>query len=280
MKVFTTKEALKTHLNSPSLCAKQIGFVPTMGALHEGHLSLLRECKKNNSISVVSIFVNPIQFDKKDDLEKYPRTLSNDLRLLENEGCDVVFTPSVDEMYSKNSSTLQFDFDGLEDIMEGAFRSGHFNGVGTVVKLLFEMINPTRAYFGENDFQQLLIIRKMVEKHQLPVQIIGCSIFREDNGLAMSSRNERLSKSAKQEAALIYRILTVVREMTTNHSLEDIHQWVCLQFKDHPLFFLEYFIIANERTLQTATIIDPKIYYRAFIAVKVGSVRLIDNIAL
>ena len=204
----------------------------------------------------------------------------DDLRLLENVGCDVVFTPSVDEMYSKNSSTLQFDFDGLEDIMEGAFRSGHFNGVGTVVKLLFEMINPTRAYFGEKDFQQLLIIRKMVEKHQLPVQIIGCSIFREDNGLAMSSRNERLSKSAKQEAALIYRILTVVREMTTNHSLEDIHQWVCLQFKDHPLFFLEYFIIANERTLQTATIIDPKIYYRAFIAVKVGSVRLIDNIAL
>lgn len=280
MKVFTTQKELKTYLNTLSPSANQIGLVPTMGALHFGHLSLIEQSKKQNDHTVASIFVNPTQFDKKEDLEKYPRTLDQDLALLEEKGCDVVFTPSIEDIYSKEVSSQKFDFDGLENEMEGKFRSGHFDGVGTIVKALFEIVTPNHAYFGEKDFQQLQVIRKMVEKYNLPVKIVGCPIFREPHGLAMSSRNERLSAIQREEASIIFKILTEVKEKITSLSPKEIENWVRLQFKNHSLFELEYFTIADESTLQTVVEITPEKSYRAFIAVYAGSIRLIDNLSL
>jgi len=280
MKVFATRKAFKTHIQDHFSADATLGFVPTMGALHQGHLSLLGEAKKHNDCTVVSIFVNPTQFDNPDDLQKYPRTLEMDLKLLEEKGCDIVFTPSVEEMYAQDISSQQFDFDGLELEMEGKFRSGHFNGVGTIVKTLFEIIEPTAAYFGEKDFQQLQIIRKMVVKNQLPVEVVGCPIFRESNGLAMSSRNERLSHKQRHDAAIIYKTLQTAKEKFNSESLESIDKWVHTQFENHPAFALEYFTIADESTLQVAAKISPEKSYRAFIAVYADSVRLIDNLAL
>lgn len=280
MKVFTTKKELKTYFSTHFSPESKIGFVPTMGALHKGHLSLIQESSDNNAITVASIFVNPTQFDKKEDLDKYPRTLEQDLALLEEKGCDIVFTPSVEEIYNQNVSSEQFDFDGLENEMEGKFRSGHFDGVGTIVKALFEIVVPTHAYFGEKDFQQLQIIKKMAEKNHLPVQVIGCPIFREENGLAMSSRNERLSKEQRQEASIIYKTLKTAQEKFSTESISSIYDWVQTQFENHPLFELEYFTIADESTLQTPKEASSEKTYRAFIAVFADSVRLIDNLSL
>lgn len=280
MKVFTTQKELKRYLNTLSPSANQIGLVPTMGALHIGHLSLIEESKKHNHFTVASIFVNPTQFDKKEDLEKYPRTLDRDLDLLKEKGCDAVFTPSIEDIYPHDVSSQKFDFDGLENEMEGKFRSGHFDGVGTIVKALFEIVQPSRAYFGEKDFQQLQVIRKMVEKYHLPVMVIGCPIFREPHGLAMSSRNERLTSEQRKEASIIFHVLNAVKEKLPMVALNEINQWVHQQFKDHPLFKLEYFTIADENTLQTASQIRSEKSYRAFIAVYANSIRLIDNLSL
>ncbi len=280
MKVFTTQKELKRYLNTLSPSANQIGLVPTMGALHFGHLSLIEESKKHDHFTVASIFVNPTQFDKKEDLEKYPRTLDRDLDLLKEQGCDAVFTPSIEDIYRQDVASQKFDFDGLEHEMEGKFRAGHFDGVGTIVKALFEIVSPTRAYFGEKDFQQLQVIRKMVEKHQLPVKVIGCPIFREPHGLAMSSRNERLSKDQRQQASIIFQVLNTVKEKVSSIAINEINTWVQEQFENHPLFDLEYFTLADEHTLHTASQIEPGKSYRAFIAVYAGSIRLIDNLSL
>ena len=280
MKVFTAQNKLKSYLNSLEPSANKIGLVPTMGALHLGHLSLIEKAKKENDCTVVSIFVNPTQFDKKEDLEKYPRTLDNDLNLLRKKACDVVYAPSIEDIYQQNVSSQSFDFDGLEAEMEGKYRMGHFDGVGTIVKTLLEIVNPTNAYFGEKDFQQLQVIRTMVKKEQLPVNIVGCPIFREANGLAMSSRNERLSAQQRQEAAFIFKTLKAVKEKIDVLPTKEIASWVDLQFKDHPLFELEYFIIADENTLQKVSQIEPNKSYRAFIAAYADSIRLIDNISL
>lgn len=257
-----------------------IGFVPTMGALHKGHLSLIKQAKKENDIVVVSIFVNPTQFDKQEDLVNYPKTIDNDLSLLKSVYCDIVFTPSSEEIYSNNIISQLFNFDGLEHQMEGKFRDGHFNGVGTIVKRLFEIVTPTKSYFGEKDFQQLQIIRKMVEKHQIPTKIIGCEIYREDDGLAMSSRNNRLTKEHREVAPFIYKTLKKVKkEFGIKNALEVI-TWVENEFKNQPLLELEYFEIADEETLQPIKNKDPKQKYRAFIAVFADKIRLIDNISL
>tara|TARA_R110002073_G_scaffold123234_2_gene266859 strand:- start:40628 stop:41476 length:849 start_codon:yes stop_codon:yes gene_type:complete len=280
MKVLKTKKDLKTYFQDSNYLEAKIGLIPTMGALHQGHLSLVEESKRNTQVTVASIFVNPTQFDKKEDLEKYPKTIENDLKLLEQAGCDIVFIPSVEEIYNKSVISDHFDFDGLENEMEGRYRSGHFDGVGTIVKAFIEIVSPTHAYFGEKDFQQLQVIKKMVEKKRLNVKIIGCPIYREENGLAMSSRNERLSSEQRNEATLIYKTLTAVKEKSTTDSIEEITNWVKSQFKDHPLFELEYFAIADEVTLKNASTFFSEKKYRAFIAVFAGSVRLIDNISL
>jgi pantoate--beta-alanine ligase len=280
MKVFKTKKELKTYFKGYSSKNFTIGFVPTMGALHNGHLSLVKESVDNNEITVASIFVNPTQFNKKEDLENYPRTLESDLTLLQSVSCDIAFIPSTEEIYSNTISSNHFEFDGLEIQMEGKFREGHFNGVGTIVKKLFEIVTPTNAYFGEKDFQQLQIIRKMVQKNQLPVSVIGCPTFREKNGLAMSSRNQLLSEKEKEEGAIIYETLCEVKELIDNKAIEKINSWVGEQFDKNPLFELEYFVIADEENLTPALTISPNKNYRAFIAVHADKVRLIDTMAL
>lgn len=280
MEIFSKKQPLIVFLSKLKAQNKSIGFVPTMGALHEGHLSLLKKAKKKNDIVVVSIFVNPTQFDNNDDLIKYPKTLENDIKLLKKVNCDVLFNPSVDEIYAKNIIAKDFSFDGLEHEMEGKFRLGHFNGVGTIVKTLFEIVEPDKAYFGEKDFQQLQIIKNMVKNHDLDVKVKGCPIFREVDGLAMSSRNVRLSKAHREAAPFIYKVLKKVKEKFKTDSISKINDWVKQEFNNHPLLKLEYFNVADEKTLKTTEEKNQKKKYRAFIAVFAGEIRLIDNIKL
>lgn len=279
MKVFETVELLRKSLALINE-GRSVGFVPTMGALHQGHLSIVKKAKKENDLVVVSIFVNPTQFDKADDLKAYPVTIENDLKLLKEINCDFVFIPQVKDIYPKNVQSVSFDFDGLDKVMEGAFRTGHFDGVGTVVKRLFDVVEPTRAYFGEKDFQQLQIIKKMVEKKNIPVEIIPCEIYREKDGLAMSSRNTRLSKEQRKEAPLIQQTLLKSKKSFPEREITDIKKMVENTFQNNKILKLEYFEIADTESLLTAKTKSPNVKYRAFIAVFAGKVRLIDNIAL
>lgn len=280
MNIFSTKKDLTDCILSYKAKNKSIGFIPTMGALHQGHLSLISTAKKKNDVVVVSIFVNPTQFDNVEDLKKYPKTLENDIKLLKTISCDVVFTPTVEEIYAENIVSEKFNFDGLENQMEGKFRTGHFDGVATIVKTFFEIVQPNRAYFGQKDFQQLQIIKKMVKKNRLPVKIKGCPIFREEDGLAMSSRNIRLSKEQREAAPFIYKILKKVKKQFGTKNVTEINEWVENQFKKQPLLALEYFTIAEEKTLETAEKKESGKKYRAFMAVFAGKIRLIDNIRL
>lgn len=280
MKIFDKKSELKSFLKSFNT-SKKIGFVPTMGALHKGHLSLLEESLKNNELTVLSIFVNPTQFNNSEDLEKYPRTLDKDIDLVKTVSKDiVVYAPSVQDIYEGNTLSNNYEYDGLENQMEGKKRPGHFDGVGTILTKLFEIVQPKNAYFGEKDFQQLQIVKKLVEKHNLPIQIIGCPIFREENGLAMSSRNERLSKEARNESAIIYKLLKKATVFFENHTPQATIDWVEKEFKKHPNFTLEYFEIADEDSLLPCTVKEENKNYRGFIAVFIENIRLIDNISM
>jgi len=281
MLIFNRQEDLKNHLMSVTKENTTIGFVPTMGALHQGHLSLIEKSLTENQVTVVSIFVNPTQFNNPEDLEKYPRTLEKDTQKIETVSQDVIiFAPSVDDIYEGKTIAKAFDFGGLENQMEGKHRPGHFDGVGTIVKRLFEIVTPTNAYFGEKDFQQLQIVKKMVEKHQMPVNVIGCPIYREPNGLAMSSRNERLTAQQKEDSSLIYKTLKTAKEKFGTESAKEIADWVESVFKKNPEFKLEYFQIADEGQLLPIDKKDNTKKYRAFIAVFINSIRLIDNISL
>lgn len=281
MLIFDRQVALREHLESISDSNTTIGFVPTMGALHQGHLSLLSESLENNTFSVVSIFVNPTQFNNPDDLAKYPRTLALDIEKIKSLSDKViVFAPLVSDLYENSPVSQPFDFEGLEHQMEGKFRAGHFDGVGTIVKRLFEIVNPTKAYFGEKDFQQLQIVKKMVQKYQFPVSIVGCAIFREPNGLAMSSRNELLSAKERQEAGILYQILQEAKVKFGTKSAGFISKWVSHEIEKQPKFKLEYFQIADETTLLPCIRKSVSKKYRAFIAVYINNIRLIDTISL
>ncbi len=281
MHIFTKQVDLKAHLKAVSKPNTTIGFVPTMGALHAGHLSLLEESIGNNALTVISIFVNPTQFNNPEDLAKYPRTLNNDIEKIKTvSGAILVYAPTVEDIYQGKTISEHFDFDGLENQMEGQFRPGHYDGVGTIVKRLFEIIHPTHAYFGEKDFQQLQIVKKMVQKFRMPVTIIGCPIYRESNGLAMSSRNERLSATEKKEAAIIYKTLKSSRLKFHTKSAAVISEWVTKAFEKNPNISLEYFQIADEATLLPCIRKNKKKKYRAFIAVFMGKIRLIDTLSL
>lgn len=281
MHIFYGKAPLIAHLKPIKSAHSTIGFVPTMGALHAGHLALMERSLQENDYTVVSIFVNPTQFNNPEDLAKYPRTLDEDVRKITALNPEIiVYAPSVDDIYDGNPVAQSFDFDGLENQMEGKFRPGHFDGVGTIVKQLFEIVTPTNAYFGEKDFQQLQIVKKLVVKNQLPVTIIGCPIYREANQLAMSSRNERLSAEERNQASLIYKTLLQAKEKFQNGTVESVNQLVQQTFENHPLFDLEYFVIADEETLLPCTTKEKYKNYRAFIAVFVNNIRLIDTISL
>lgn len=252
-----------------------------MGALHDGHVALVEKAVTENAVVVVSIFVNPTQFDNKEDLQQYPNTLDADVALLFGISGDIiVFAPSTDEIYDSEVQSKTYDFKGLDKLMEGTFRDGHFNGVGTVVEMLLLLVKPDRAYFGEKDFQQLQIIRKLVEQNGIPVEIIGCPIVREADGLAMSSRNGRLSETLRREASFIYRVLRTAKEQFGTKSAEYVAKRAREEFEKHPDLQLEYFEISDVDTLTPIQRKQTGLKYRAFVAVYIGGVRLIDNIAL
>ena len=279
MKVLKSKKTLIDYVERQREMGKKIGFAPTMGALHQGHLSLYKAAKKENDEVISSIFVNPTQFNNPDDFQKYPKTLEKDIELLEKAGVDAVYVPNVEEMYPDGLNSKKYDFDGLENEMEGKYRPGHFDGVGTIVEELFRQVQPHNAYFGEKDYQQLAIIKKMVEKTKLPVKIHGVPTLREEDGLAMSSRNVRLTETQRKEATIIYETLTKVKEWFKVISLEEIKQKVTDIFRNSN-FELEYFVIADEKTLKETDFFYKDKNYRAFIVAYAGDVRLIDNMHL
>lgn len=277
MKVVATKSELKALLDSGRESGKSIALVPTMGALHQGHASLVRRSVAENDITVVSVFVNPTQFNDKNDLKNYPRTLDADCMLLEKEGVDIVFAPAVEEMYPEEDKRV-FTFAPLDTVMEGACRPGHFNGVAQIVSKLFYAVEPDRAYFGEKDFQQLAIIREMVRQLSLDVEIIGCPIVREDDGLAMSSRNTLLSAEERERALAISRTLFASLEYAKGNSLEATRSYVESEINATPGLDLEYYRIVDGNTLQEIVEWDDCDYIVGCIALFCGKVRLIDNI--
>ena len=279
MKVLKSKKTLIDYVERQREMGKKIGFAPTMGALHQGHLSLYKAAKKENDEVISSIFVNPTQFNNPDDFQKYPKTLEKDLELLEKAGVDAVYVPNVEEMYPDGLNSKKYDFDGLENEMEGKYRPGHFDGVGTIVEELFRQVQPHNAYFGEKDYQQLAIIKKMVEKTKLPVKIHGVPTLREEDGLAMSSRNVRLTETQRKEATIIYETLTKVKEWFKVLSVEEIKLRVLEIFRNSN-FELEYFVIADEKTLKETDFFYKDKNYRAFIVAYADTVRLIDNMHL
>ena len=254
---------------------KSTGFVPTMGALHQGHLSLIERARKENEVVVCSIFVNPIQFNNQSDLANYPRTFINDIALLENH-VDIVFAPEAEDVYPEPPQEI-YQFGALETVMEGAFRPGHFNGVATIVKRLLDWIEPDKAYFGEKDFQQLVIIKQLVKNCHLSTEIIPCPIVREPNGLAMSSRNRLLSENEREIASNIYRILEESKSLITR-PVQEIKDFVISQISAFPDMRLDYFEISEEQTLQPVKSFEAAAEIRGFIAVFLREVRLIDNI--
>ena len=281
MQVIDTNIKLHEYLSDREQAGKSIGFVPTMGALHKGHLELISEASDENDRVVCSIFVNPTQFNKPDDLNSYPRVIEKDIELLRAEKCDVVFIPSVEEIYPGNNPVSEtFDFEGLDETMEGKFRPGHFQGVATVVKRLFELVNPTRAYFGMKDYQQLVIIHHMTQKLNLPIEIIPCPIVREESGLAMSSRNELLSDVERKQAALLNSILKTVKIRSGFATISEIRKFVNKQFAKNKYIELEYFDIVDMYSLKSLATWAQSNNVIACLAVWIGKVRLIDNIIL
>ena len=277
MIVYRTRTDLTGHLALLQNEGKTIGLVPTMGALHQGHMSLVEKAKAENDIVVVTIFVNPAQFNDLSDLDHYPSTLDQDLELIRQLEADLVFVPSVKEMYPEED-TQTFDLGSLDKVMEGKQRKGHFNGVAQIVSKLFLLIRPQRAYFGQKDFQQLVIIRRLVEILELNLTIVPCPIIREKDGLAMSSRNTRLSKEERKLAPFIYETLVQAREKMEDMTPSQVKEWVTLQFKKQSELNLEYFDIVEDKALMPIYEWDEKLNKVACLAVQLGGMRLIDNL--
>ncbi len=281
MQIFTSFKALEPVLNNSKSKGKSLGFVPTMGALHKGHLSLIALALEDNDLVVVSVFVNPTQFNNEEDFIKYPRTTEEDVTLLSTFGNKVlVYVPEVTDIYPNGIQSEHFEYGGIENEMEGKFRPGHFDGVGTVLKSFFNLLQPDNAYFGEKDFQQLQIVRRLVTIENLKVDIVGCPILRETSGLAMSSRNQRLNEKQLEESPLIFSVLKQVKNDFGIKDAKELAQWVGEVFENTSELSLEYFEIAEEETLKPVKVIKKNKTYRAFIAVFAGEIRLIDNIAL
>lgn len=281
MQILSTKNDLQAVVKTCRNANQTIGLVPTMGALHDGHASLVKRCVAENDVCVVSVFVNPTQFNNKEDLRKYPRNLERDAAFLSTLGAAYVFAPTPEEMYSQEEmqTTFAFDFAGLDQVMEGKMRPGHFNGVVQVVSRLFYLVQPDRAYFGEKDFQQLAIIHHLVERSSLKgtfgdLQICGCPIVREASGLALSSRNELLSPEAKQLATNISRILMLSREWTSD-TVAAVQQRVIDEINAIEGLEVEYYEIVDQTSLQPTTTFDNAI---GCVTVYCGGVRLIDNV--
>lgn len=277
IKVISTVKELEQALEANRKAGKTVGLVPTMGALHEGHASLVRRSVRDNDITVVSDFVNPTQFNDKNDLKNYPRNLEADCKLLDKEGAQFVFAPSVEEMYPE-PDTRTFDFSPLDKVMEGPNRPGHFNGVAQIVSKLFYAVKPDRAYFGEKDFQQLAIIREMVRQLNLNLEIVGCPIVREEDGMALSSRNMLLSKAERKLAVNISHTLFESREYARQHTLASTRKYVIDTINSFDGLEVEYYEIVDGLTLQPVENWDSSDYIVGCVTVHCGKVRLIDNI--
>ena len=278
MKVLRTVGELRQAMESHRNAGQTIGLVPTMGALHAGHLSLMERSCRDNDITVASIFVNPTQFNNATDLKTYPRTEEKDCALLEKAGVDYAFVPSVEEIYPE-PDTRVFDLGAVAEVMEGAMRPGHFNGVAQIVSRLFSYVNPTRAYFGEKDFQQIAVIRRMAQLEGFDFEIIACPIVREADGLALSSRNVRLTPEQRQIAPAIHRTLARSLNMTRDKSVGEVKQWVKEEIDRQPFMTTEYYEIVNPLTMQpTDSWITPDGPAVGCVTVYCGDVRLIDNI--
>lgn len=277
MQVLKSKIELVSLIDNYKKEGKTIGFVPTMGALHNGHLSLVKECKKNSDIAVVSIFVNPTQFNDPEDLKRYPRTLEKDTELLKTVDCDLIFAPSVEEIYPE-PDTRKFDFGYLESVMEGAKRPGHFNGVGQVVSRLFDIVRPDKAFFGMKDFQQVAIIKNMVKQLNYSIQIVPCPIVREESGLALSSRNTLLDADHKKNAPHIYATLKKARHLASELSVSDLKKWITDEINSNSYLETEYVEIVDDTTLKITEDWKEAGTKVACVAVYAGNIRLIDNI--
>jgi len=277
MKIFSIIAELKAEIAAQKAAGKTIGLIPTMGALHSGHASLVQRCASENDVTVVSIFVNPTQFNDKNDLLHYPRTLEKDMELLQKAGCTIIFAPTEQEIYPEPDTRI-FDFSPLDKVMEGKYRPGHFNGVAQIVSKLFDIVTPDRAYFGEKDFQQLAIIQEMVKQLQLPLEIVPCPIIREADGLALSSRNARLSDTQRKKAVTISKILFESRTFVASKSVIELTNWVIDNINKESELRVEYYEIVDGNSLQAVTSWDETDSIVGCITVFCGEVRLIDNI--
>ena len=277
MKIIDKRIQLENELKNLRNSGNKIGFVPTMGALHEGHISLIKQSNLDNDITVVSIFVNPTQFNNKNDYSRYPRILSDDIEKLKNVKCDFLFTSDEREMYPQED-TRDFDFGLLDKVMEGKYRPGHFRGVGLIVSKLFEIVNPHKAYFGEKDFQQVAIIKYLTKQLGFEIDIIACPIIREEDGLAMSSRNMLLSKEQRKNVSLISKTLFESVNNAKSLSVSETKDFVKRTINDNPFMDVEYYEIVDSETLQSVQSWNDKVEKYGCIAVNVGSIRLIDNI--
>ena len=278
MQIFKTKTKLSSYLSSNSKLS--IGFVPTMGALHKGHLALVKKAKSQSDIVICSIFVNPTQFDKKEDFNSYPNTLSNDLTQLEKINCDVVYTPAVSDLYGEDEKIKHYAFDGLDRILEGKFRKGHFDGVATIIEKFFEIIKPQKAFFGQKDLQQLLIVKALIKKLKLPIEIICIPTVREESGLAMSSRNKLLNKKELEKATILYKSLLYCRKNAKNLSIQQLKKNISVCFEKEESLELEYIAFTNYSTLKSMSHFKQKGETVVYIAAYINGVRLIDNIIL
>jgi pantoate--beta-alanine ligase len=280
MEIISSIQSVHSNILALKSDGRKIGFVPTMGALHEGHLSLIRRSKIENDITVCSVFVNPIQFNNAEDYAKYPIQQEKDIEMLGSAGCDIVFMPSKSEMYPADEVLPTYHFGMLEQVMEGAFRPGHFNGVAVVVKKLLDITFPDKAYFGEKDFQQLQIIKSLVKQEKLAVTIVPCPIVRENDGLAMSSRNQRLTADERAVAPEIYQHMKESVALAPAKSVDEIKDFFLSAMKKRGLFEVEYIEISDESTLQPITFWDQASSPRVFVAVFLGKIRLIDNMKI
>ena len=279
MKVFNFIVDIQRFVEEKHNLGLKVGFVPTMGALHDGHLSLINRAKNENDIVVCSVFVNPIQFNNPSDLEKYPRTPEKDIEKLEQAGCDAVFMPSAEEMYPEKVED-HYDFGDIEHVMEGACRPGHFNGVAIVVRKLFEIVNPNRAYFGEKDFQQLAIINKMVRDLKMNLEIVPCPIVRENDGLAMSSRNVRLNETERAIAPKIFATLNDAISKKDSMNPAEMKKYALKKYAEIKEFDVEYVEITDEINLKSLENWNECDHARIFVALQLGPVRLIDNVRI
>lgn len=280
MKIFRTKQELQQELSGIRKENKVITLVPTMGALHEGHLTLINYAKPSTDVTICSIFVNPTQFNDPKDLEKYPRPIENDIALLESVGCDILFLPSVEEMYPENDPQWQIDLGDLDRIWEGEHRPGHFQGVTQIVYKLFDLVKPNQACFGQKDFQQVMVIQRMLEIKNLDIKLLICPIVRNEKGLALSSRNARLTEAGKENALTLIKSLRYIKDNLDNKSVEELLEGAKAIIASNPEVELEYLSICETKSLTPVTKLEEGKEYVGLIAAWVENVRLIDNILL